>query len=113
MYILPKLSLTPEIKLKYFRIGECIGIGQTTVVSIKLGPPVIAVLSHRPGRFSLGPFGLIAGMGCLGLILVCRFTLSIYLYILRHPHLSIFLHILTPEGDIGRVPVNQVLKRVS
>ena len=26
-----KLCLTPEIKLKYFRIGECVGMGQTTV----------------------------------------------------------------------------------
>ena len=31
MYISPKLCLTPEIKSKYFRIGECVGIGQTTV----------------------------------------------------------------------------------
>ena len=30
-YISPKLCLTPEIKSKYFRIGECVGIGQTTV----------------------------------------------------------------------------------
>ena len=29
--ILPKLCLTPEIKSKYFRIGECVGIGQITV----------------------------------------------------------------------------------
>ena len=29
-YILPKLCLTPEIKSKYFRTGECVGIGQTT-----------------------------------------------------------------------------------
>ena len=32
MYISPKLCLTPEIKLKGFRIGECVGIGQTTVL---------------------------------------------------------------------------------
>ena len=31
-YILPKLCLTPEIKSKYFRTGECVGIGQTTVL---------------------------------------------------------------------------------
>ena len=31
MYISPKLCLTPEIKSKYFRTGECVGIGQTTV----------------------------------------------------------------------------------
>ena len=31
-YILSKLCLTPEIKSKYFRTGECVGIGQTTVV---------------------------------------------------------------------------------
>ena len=30
-YISPKLCLTPEIKSKYFRTGECVGIGQTTV----------------------------------------------------------------------------------
>ena len=30
-YISPKLCLTPEIKSKYFRISECVGIGQTTV----------------------------------------------------------------------------------
>ena len=30
-YILPKLCLTAEIKSKYFRTGECVGIGQTTV----------------------------------------------------------------------------------
>ena len=35
--------------------------------------------------------------------------LSIYLSI----YLSIFLYVLTPEGDIRRVPVNQVLKGVS
>ena len=34
-YISPKLCLTPEIKSKYFRIGECVGIGQTTVPSYK------------------------------------------------------------------------------
>ena len=33
-YILPKLCLTPEIKSKYFRTGECVGIGQTTVVLV-------------------------------------------------------------------------------
>ena len=27
-----KLCLTPEIKSKYFRTGECVGIGQTTVL---------------------------------------------------------------------------------
>ena len=30
-YISPKLCLMPEIKSKYFRTGECVGIGQTTV----------------------------------------------------------------------------------
>ena len=30
-YISPKLCLTPGIKSKYFRISECVGIGQTTV----------------------------------------------------------------------------------
>ena len=30
-YISPKLCLTPEIKSKYFRTGECVGMGQTTV----------------------------------------------------------------------------------
>ena len=34
-YISPKLCLTPEIKSKYFRIGECVGIGQTTVPQYK------------------------------------------------------------------------------
>ena len=34
-YILPKLCLTPEIKSKYFRTGECVGIGQTTVPESK------------------------------------------------------------------------------
>ena len=32
-YISPKLCLTQEIKPKYFRIGECVGIGQTTVLA--------------------------------------------------------------------------------
>ena len=32
MYISPKLCLTPAIKSKYFRIGKCVGMGQTTVV---------------------------------------------------------------------------------
>ena len=32
MYISPKLCLTLEIKSKYFRTGECVGIGQTTVL---------------------------------------------------------------------------------
>ena len=31
-YISPKLCLMPEIKSKYFRTGECVGIGQTTVL---------------------------------------------------------------------------------
>ena len=31
-YISPKLCLTSELKSKYFRIGECVGIGQTTVI---------------------------------------------------------------------------------
>ena len=30
-YISSELCLTPEIKSKYFRTGECVGIGQTTV----------------------------------------------------------------------------------
>ena len=30
-YISPILCLTPEIKSKYSRTGECVGIGQTTV----------------------------------------------------------------------------------
>ena len=34
-YISPNLCLTPEIKSKYFRIGECVGIGQTTVLGQK------------------------------------------------------------------------------
>ena len=37
-YISPKLCLTPEIKSKYFRIGECVGIGQTTVGGVKSHP---------------------------------------------------------------------------
>ena len=32
-YISPKLCLTPKIKLKWFRTGECVGIGQTTVLA--------------------------------------------------------------------------------
>ena len=36
-YIWPKLCLTPEIKSKYFRTGECVGIGQTTVLVNCLG----------------------------------------------------------------------------
>ena len=35
-YILPKLCLTPEIKSKYFRTGECVGIGQTTVPFLEI-----------------------------------------------------------------------------
>ena len=35
-YISPKLGLTSEIKSKYFRIGECVGIGQTTVLSRRI-----------------------------------------------------------------------------
>ena len=31
-YISPKNCLTPKIKSKNFRIGECVGIDQTTVV---------------------------------------------------------------------------------
>ena len=31
-YISPKLCLTPEIQSKYSRIGECVGICQTTVL---------------------------------------------------------------------------------
>ena len=30
-YISPKRCSTPEIKSKYFRTSECVGIGQTTV----------------------------------------------------------------------------------
>ena len=29
-FISPKLCLMPEIKSKYFRTGECVGIGQRT-----------------------------------------------------------------------------------
>ena len=35
MCISPKLCLTPDIKSKYFRTGECVGIGQTTVPELK------------------------------------------------------------------------------
>ena len=35
-YISPKLCLTPEIKSKNFRIGECVGICQTTVHPLEL-----------------------------------------------------------------------------
>ena len=35
-YISPKLCLMPEIKSKYFRTGEFVGIGQTTVPDISL-----------------------------------------------------------------------------
>ena len=35
-YISPKLYFTPEIKSKYFRIGECVGIGKTTVLPLLL-----------------------------------------------------------------------------
>ena len=44
MYISPKLCLTPEIKSKYFRTGECVGIGQTTVINKhlrKFSDPVV------------------------------------------------------------------------
>ena len=34
-------------------------------------------------------------------------VITVYFYLSRY--LSSFLYILTPEGDIGRVPVNQVL----
>ena len=34
-YISPKLCLTPEIKSKYFRTSECVGIGQTTVYYVQ------------------------------------------------------------------------------
>ena len=40
-YISPKLCITPEIKSKYIRTGECVGIGQTTV-------PPIEKLRWRP-----------------------------------------------------------------
>ena len=53
-----------------------------------------------------------------GMIKIDRLSiyLSIYLPIRLNPrrgHLSILLYILTPEGDIRRVPGNQVLGLVS
>ena len=36
-YISAKLALTPKIKSKNFRIGECVGIGRTTVFTFS-GP---------------------------------------------------------------------------
>ena len=42
-YISPKLCLTPKIQSKYSRIGECVGIGQTTVVQ-----SILSRLSERP-----------------------------------------------------------------
>ena len=33
-YISPKLCLTPEIKSKYFRTGECVGIGLNNCSSV-------------------------------------------------------------------------------
>ena len=38
--------LTPEIQSKYSRIGECVGIGQTTVLNwirVAQGPTALAV----------------------------------------------------------------------
>ena len=41
--ISPKLCLTPEIKSEYFRTGECVGIGQTTVQTFEpKGTPYIS-----------------------------------------------------------------------
>ena len=48
-YISPKLCLTPEIKSKYFRIEECIRIGQTTVIlaeAIDLAAGWIRLIIH-------------------------------------------------------------------
>ena len=53
-YILPKLCLTPEIKSKYFRIGECVGIGQTTVTD------QIYEVSFQNINFVPSPWGLAA-----------------------------------------------------
>ena len=36
MYVSPKLLFKPEINSKYFGTGECVGIGQTTVVQSNL-----------------------------------------------------------------------------
>ena len=45
-YISPKLCIMPEIKSKYYRTGECVGIGQTTVYGddsiLNIGPNIQA-----------------------------------------------------------------------
>ena len=43
-YISSKLCFTPDIKSKYFRIGECVGIGQTTVVVSRVADPQVKIL---------------------------------------------------------------------
>ena len=49
-YISPKLCLTPDIKSKYFRTGECVGIGQTTVFKISR-----VEHEHEKSFITLGP----------------------------------------------------------
>ena len=49
-YISPKLCLTPEIKSKYFRTDECVGIGQTTV---SLGVKYSATGTSNKSRWKL------------------------------------------------------------
>ena len=49
-YISPKLCLTPEIKPKYFRTGECVGIGQTTVFFINIWKKVSELVSYSVKR---------------------------------------------------------------
>ena len=68
-YISPKLCLTPEIKSKYFRTGECVGIGETTVsewrslivVSLNVALPVHVHAKHykhnEDGRAAPGVCG--------------------------------------------------------
>ena len=54
-YILPKLCLTPEIKSKYFRTGECVGIGQTTVLELTEILHGLSKLAYRPISVSALP----------------------------------------------------------
>ena len=46
-YISPKLCLTPEIKSKHFRTGECVGIGQTSVIYLSGVSSSIAILLQK------------------------------------------------------------------
>ena len=59
-YISPKLCFTPEIKSKYFRIGECVGIGQTTVTARDFYSSII----HWGGGGGAGAVSFLADADC-------------------------------------------------